>query len=92
MSLETKLTQAATDKHLLDSSLKNILTLLQSSTNPVYSESIEELADNGQWTELNDRFFATLKFGTGGLRGRTVGKIVTKAERGKADPDANSTA
>ncbi len=88
MSLETTLTQAAADKHLLDSSLKNIQTLLQSGTNPVYRASIEELAGNAQWTELNDRFFTTLKFGTGGLRGRTVGKIVTKAERGKAAPDA----
>ncbi len=34
--------------------------------------------------ELNDRFYRTLSFGTGGLRGRTIGKIVTAAERGKA--------
>jgi phosphoglucomutase len=31
---------------------------------------------------LNDRFYKTLAFGTGGLRGRTIGKIVTKAELG----------
>ena len=37
----------------------------------------------GEWTELNDRFFRTLAFGTGGLRGRTIGKVVTNAERGK---------
>ena len=36
--------------------------------------------------ELNDRFYKTLAFGTGGLRGRTIGKIVTKAERGEAAP------
>lgn len=33
--------------------------------------------------ELNDRFYRTLAFGTGGLRGRTIGKVVTKAEMGK---------
>lgn len=84
MSLESTLQQAAADGKLLDSSLKNIQSLLAGSTNPVYTLSIQELVDAGEWTELNDRFFASLKFGTGGLRGRTIGKIVTKAERGSA--------
>ncbi|MCE9519121.1 MAG: phospho-sugar mutase, partial [Verrucomicrobia bacterium] len=88
MNLESLLQQAVADGHLLDASLKNINTLLGSGTNPVYRASIEELAKAGQWTELNDRFYATLKFGTGGLRGRTIGKIVTQAERGNAAPDA----
>ncbi|MCX6630071.1 MAG: phospho-sugar mutase [Candidatus Solibacter sp.] len=35
-----------------------------------------------QWTELTDRFYRTLEFGTGGLRGRTIGKYVTQAEVG----------
>ena len=43
---------------------------------------VTELMEGGQWAELNDRFFKTLAFGTGGLRGRTIGKIVTAAERG----------
>ena len=87
MSLESTLQQAAADGKLLESSLKNIQSLLAGSTNPVYQLSIQELADAGEWTELNDRFFASLKFGTGGLRGRTIGKIVTKAERGTAAPE-----
>ena len=41
---------------------------------------MEELALGKNWAELNDRFFKTLAFGTGGLRGRTIGKIVTKDE------------
>jgi phosphoglucomutase len=45
--------------------------------------SIGELVAAGEWAELNDRFFRTLAFGTGGLRGRTIGKVVTKAEQGK---------
>src|SRR5437868_6802853 len=88
MSLESLLQQAAADGRLLDDSLKNITALLASDGNPVYRASITELADGGQWTELNDRFFTSLKFGTGGLRGRTIGKVVTKAERGNAGPDA----
>jgi len=87
MSLDAQLQQAVTEGKLLDSSLKNINALLASGTNPVYRASIEELASGGQWTELNDRFYTIVKFGTGGLRGRTIGKIVTNAERGNAAAD-----
>src|SRR5205807_3531313 len=45
-----------------------------------------ELVERGEWAELNDRFFRTLAFGTGGLRGRTIGKVVTNAERGTPTP------
>jgi len=48
--------------------------------------SIDELLAARAWTELDDRFFRDLAFGTGGMRGRTVGKIVTKAEAGKPQP------
>jgi phosphoglucomutase len=50
---------------------------------PLVEASIGELVVAGEWAELNDRFFRTLAFGTGGLRGRTIGKVVTKAEQGK---------
>jgi phosphoglucomutase len=43
---------------------------------------IGELSQANEWEELNDRFYKTLAFGTGGLRGRTIGKIVTPSERG----------
>lgn len=87
MSLEASLTQAVAEGQLLQASLDNINALLAASTNPLYRESIEELATEGQWNELNDRFFQTLKFGTGGLRGRTIGKYVTRAEMGGAAAD-----
>ncbi|MBX7158176.1 MAG: phospho-sugar mutase [Verrucomicrobiae bacterium] len=44
--------------------------------------ALQELWDEKQLTEINDRFYKTLSFGTGGLRGRTIGKYVTRAERG----------
>jgi phosphoglucomutase len=72
---------------LLAASHDNIHALLAASDNPLYRASIEELAAANQWAELNDRFFQALKFGTGGLRGRTIGKVVTKAERGGAAED-----
>lgn len=87
MSLEATLQSATDAGQLLKSSLENIQALLAASENPVYRSSIEELAHAGQWDELNDRFFQALKFGTGGLRGRTIGKIVTTAERGQATAD-----
>ncbi len=87
MSLADQLQAAVTSGHLLPASLENIKALLAASDNPVYRASIEELAAAGEWAELNDRFFQALKFGTGGLRGRTIGKIVTKAERGAAPAD-----
>ncbi|HET9800562.1 MAG TPA: phospho-sugar mutase, partial [Chthoniobacterales bacterium] len=53
----------------------------------MYPRVIDELVVGENWDELNDRFYKTLEFGTGGLRGRTIGKVVTKAERGNAKPD-----
>lgn len=87
MSLDSLLSQAASEGLLLDSSLHNIHALLTGSDNPIYRSSIEELAQNKHWTELNDRFYQSLKFGTGGLRGRTIGKVITTAELGNANPD-----
>src|SRR5207237_652635 len=88
MSLDNLLSQASSDGKLLDAALKNIHALFAGSDQSVYRASVEELAQTGQWSELNDRFYQSLKFGTGGLRGRTIGKIVTRAELGKAGPDA----
>jgi phosphoglucomutase len=87
MSLEATLQSAAKAGHLLPSTIENIQALLAASENPVYRASIEELAKGSQWAELDDRFFQALKFGTGGLRGRTIGKVVTTAERGSAPAD-----
>lgn len=87
MSLSATLAAAVSEGKLLPDAEKNINALLAASSNPLYLASIQELADAGLWSELNDRFFITLKFGTGGLRGRTIGRNVTKAERGAAAAD-----
>ena len=79
-----RLEEAVQAGDLLEDSKKNILRLLDSSgTVARVEESVRELVDAGAWGELNDRFYRTLAFGTGGLRGRTIGKVVTKAEMGK---------
>lgn len=67
---------------LLESSAANIEALLAAHPEDYERASIAELAAAGQWEELNNRFFRTLAFGTGGLRGKTIGAVVTEAERG----------
>ena len=82
--LNARIKQAVAHGQLIASSAKNIRTLLEGAGSDVYFRSVKELVDAAQWQELNDRFYQTLAFGTGGLRGRTIGKIVTTAERGNA--------
>src|SRR5947209_19613243 len=71
-------------KELRQSTVTNIQGLLGGADSSLYTAVVFELAEAKEWAELNDRFFRTLAFGTGGLRGRTIGKVVTKAERGSA--------
>ena len=84
---ESQLETARSAGQLRDSTVANILGLVRGAESPLYRTVVTELLDREEWGELNDRFFRTLAFGTGGLRGRTIGKIVTKAERGKASDD-----
>ncbi len=81
--LLSKLNAAVEAGQLLSDSLANITEFLESD-NPVYEAAVSELANKGEWSELNNRFFKKLAFGTGGLRGRSIGEIVTSAEQGSA--------
>jgi len=72
---------------LLSSSAENIRKMLARGSSPLAEAVIAELAETGQWEELNNRFFRTLAFGTGGLRGKTIGEVVTKVEAGLGRPD-----
>ena len=83
---QSQLDEAVASGKLSQTSRENILRLLSAATSPVYEQSVHELIDQQAWSELNDRFFRTLAFGTGGLRGRTVGRVVTNAERGSPTP------
>ena len=82
-----KIDKALANKQLLESAARNIRGLLAGTPSELYAHVVDELVAGGAWDELNDRFYKTLEFGTGGLRGRTIGKIVTKAERGNASAD-----
>jgi phosphoglucomutase len=82
--LNSRIERATADGYLMESTARNIRGLLSGASTDLYFNSINELMYNWNWQELNDRFYQTLAFGTGGLRGRTIGKIVTTAERGNA--------
>ena len=85
--LNSQIERAVADGQLMESAAKNIRTLLAGAPSDLYLRAVEELVDSSEWSELNDRFYQTLAFGTGGIRGRTIGKIVTKAERGNSHED-----
>ena len=85
--LNSKIKRAVADGRLMESTAKNIRSVLAGATTDLYFKVLNQLADSCEWPELNDRFYQTLAFGTGGLRGRTIAKIVTTAERGNARED-----
>lgn len=86
-SLQDPLTVATANGHLLASAKINILALLDGTTSAIAPLAIDELVRTGAWEELNDRFYQTLAFGTGGLRGRTIGRVLTAAEQGAGGPN-----
>ena len=85
--LNSRIEGAVARGQLMPSAAKNIHALLSGARTDLYFRSVNELVSSAQWSESNDRFYQTLAFGTGGLRGRTIGKIVTTAERGNAGED-----
>lgn len=85
--IQSSLESAVAAGHLLESSRDNIHGLLAGTTSPIAAEAVDELVAGGAWQELNDRFYKTLAFGTGGLRGRTIGRVVTRAEQGVGGPN-----
>lgn len=68
-TLDESLMNAVKEGKLLESSRTNIRLLLDGTKSPIAREAVEELAAAGEWQELNDRFYKTLAFGTGGAAG-----------------------
>ncbi len=86
-SITESLSTAVANGSLLESAQTNITALLAGTTSSIAPLAVQELVDSAEWEELNDRFFKTLAFGTGGLRGRTIGRVVTEAEQGAGGPN-----
>lgn len=85
--LPEQLAAAVANGQLLESSKQNIESLLAGAASDLAMNAVKELVASGNFSELNDRFFKTLAFGTGGLRGRTIGRTVTTSEQGKGGPN-----
>jgi len=81
-SLTEQIDRALSDGKLRADAAENIRRILSGEESDFVARVIGELSQANEWEELNDRFYKTLAFGTGGLRGRTIGKIVTLSERG----------
>lgn len=86
-ALSSSLDAAVASGQLLPSAKANIEALLAGTTSEIATKAIDELVASGAWEELNDRFFKTLAFGTGGLRGRTIGRVITSVEQGNGGPN-----
>jgi phosphoglucomutase len=83
MTPTEKIAQAAKDGKLLPSAAENLNAWLRAGLPDWAAKSMAELIERGEWSELNDRFFRYLEFGTGGMRGRTIGVKTAAPETGK---------
>src|SRR5206468_11174176 len=81
-SLLEQIDGARSDGELRADAADNIRRTLSGEEGEFAARVIAELSQANEWEELNDRFYKTLAFGTGGLRGRTIGKVVTPSELG----------
>lgn len=78
-----QLLSEASDK-IMENSAANILGWLDENFLPEWAiDALVELFEEGRYEEINDRFFRFLAFGTGGMRGRTIGKQPAMAELGR---------
>ncbi|MDO8540275.1 MAG: phospho-sugar mutase [Opitutaceae bacterium] len=82
MTTLDRITAAAKSGLLLPSTAENLAAFLAAKLPAWAEKSIDELVARGEWAELNDRFYRFLEFGTGGMRGRTIGVKPAAAETG----------
>ena len=82
MTSAEKISRAVKDGKLLPGAAENLNAWLKAGLPAWAQQSLAELIERGEWGELNDRFYRYLEFGTGGMRGRTMGKVAAGAETG----------
>lgn len=86
MTISARIEAAQKNGHLLASAADNLKVFLAARLPAWAQAAIEELVAKEAWNELNDRFYRYLEFGTGGMRGRTIGVVSASAEIGKPSP------
>ena len=82
MTTLAKIQSATAAGQLMPSAADNITAFLAAGLPAWAKDSIDELIAQAAWGELNDRFYRYLEFGTGGMRGRTIGVVTATAETG----------
>ena len=83
MSLIESIKLAGSGNKILPSTAENMALWVEGNFLPDWAlESIQELLKKEAFEELNDRFYKNMEFGTGGMRGRTIGRISAEAEQG----------
>src|ERR1044071_2219565 len=85
MTTADRIQAAAKAGQLLPSSAENLAAFLGAKLPGWVEASIAELVTKQAWGELNDRFYRYLEFGTGGMRGRTIGVVPAAAETGQVN-------
>ncbi len=80
--LEPSISAAVEAGRLRPDAAANLRAFLAAGLPEWADAAIAELVDAGAWGELNDRFYRFLEFGTGGMRGRTIGVTSAAVERG----------
>ena len=79
------LDQLRSAQNLTESAYSNITAYLNAKNLPQrIHQSIVDLIEKNELEELNLRFDQNISFGTGGIRGRTISKVITSSETGKA--------
>lgn len=86
MTTLDRLQSARAAGELLPAAADTIASFLAAPLPAWAHASIDELVAQQAWSELNDRFYRYLEFGTGGMRGRTIGVVSTQAEQGTPGP------
>jgi phosphoglucomutase len=77
--------QAVQQKKLLPSAAKAINDWLSGTFLPDWGKkALSELIEQGAWEELSNRFYSDIQFGTGGMRGRTIAKMIMPSELGNS--------
>lgn len=82
MTILQRIQNAVATGQLMPATADNLASFLAARLPTWAQASIDELVANEAWSELNDRFYRYLEFGTGGMRGRTISRVPARAETG----------
>lgn len=86
MMLVDQIKTAFAEGNITEETKNNAVEWLEAGFLPEWAvKAVEELVAGKEWSELNDRFFKKIAFGTGGMRGRTIGKVTPPSEMGTPD-------